>query len=173
MPEDIKRAICIGEAIVELARGADGRFALASSGDTFNAAIYLRTRPDILPDRIGVIGFSHGGTTTLWAAIGEAVPTSRGGRPFQAAVAYYPGCSGGTMVTPFATDMLILIGKDDDWTLADLCQKTVESRARQSHPPAIKVYRGAVHDFDRGGVPRPYLGHMIGGGPAMPRACWP
>src|SRR5674536_299954 len=36
-----KRVVCIGEAIVELARGADGRFALASSGDTFNTAIYL------------------------------------------------------------------------------------------------------------------------------------
>src|ERR1700687_2022657 len=36
-----KRAICIGEATVELARGGDGRFALASSGDTFNTAIYL------------------------------------------------------------------------------------------------------------------------------------
>ncbi len=41
MSEQSKRAICIGEAIVELARGADGRFALASSGDTFNTAIYL------------------------------------------------------------------------------------------------------------------------------------
>jgi 2-dehydro-3-deoxygluconokinase len=38
---EAKRAICVGEAIVELARGADGRFALASSGDTFNTAIYL------------------------------------------------------------------------------------------------------------------------------------
>jgi 2-dehydro-3-deoxygluconokinase len=38
---DNKRAVCIGEAIVELARGADGRFALTSSGDTFNTAIYL------------------------------------------------------------------------------------------------------------------------------------
>jgi 2-dehydro-3-deoxygluconokinase len=36
-----KRAICVGEAIVELARGADGRFALASGGDAFNTAIYL------------------------------------------------------------------------------------------------------------------------------------
>lgn len=41
MSESAKRAICIGEAIVELARGADGRYALASSGDTFNTAIYL------------------------------------------------------------------------------------------------------------------------------------
>jgi 2-dehydro-3-deoxygluconokinase len=41
MNEAAKGVICIGEAIVELARGADGRFALASSGDTFNTAIYL------------------------------------------------------------------------------------------------------------------------------------
>src|SRR5450631_656784 len=41
MIESVKRAVCIGEALVELARGADGRFALASSGDTFNTAIYL------------------------------------------------------------------------------------------------------------------------------------
>jgi 2-dehydro-3-deoxygluconokinase len=41
MSESAKRTNCIGEAIVELARGSDGRFALASSGDTFNTAIYL------------------------------------------------------------------------------------------------------------------------------------
>jgi len=41
MSDGSKRAICIGEAIVELARGADGRFALGSAGDAFNTAIYL------------------------------------------------------------------------------------------------------------------------------------
>jgi 2-dehydro-3-deoxygluconokinase len=41
MTAPAKRTICIGEAIVELARGGDGRFALASAGDTFNTAIYL------------------------------------------------------------------------------------------------------------------------------------
>jgi 2-dehydro-3-deoxygluconokinase len=34
-------AICIGEVLIELARGADGRFALACAGDTFNTAVYL------------------------------------------------------------------------------------------------------------------------------------
>ena len=41
MSGDIKRVVCVGEATIELARGGDGRFALASSGDTFNTAIYL------------------------------------------------------------------------------------------------------------------------------------
>ena len=138
---------------------------LLRAQDAFNAAIYLRTRADIQPERIGIMGFSHGGSTTLFAAIGENIPLDRGGRPFQAAVAYYPGCAGGTNTSPFATDVLILIGRDDDWTLADRCVKAVEARANQSHAPAIKVYPGAVHGFDYGGTPQPYLGHMIGGNP--------
>ena len=111
--------------------------------DAHNAATYLRTLPNIQADRIGIIGFSHGGGATLWAAIDERIPVDRGGRPFQAAVAYYPTCSGGKIVEPFATDVLILVGKDDDWTPADLCLKTVAARANQARPPAIKVYPGA------------------------------
>jgi 2-dehydro-3-deoxygluconokinase len=33
--------VCIGECMVELARGSDGRFGLAYGGDTFNTAVYL------------------------------------------------------------------------------------------------------------------------------------
>ena len=35
--------------------------------DAFNAATYLRTLPIIQPDRIGLVGFSHGGVTALFA----------------------------------------------------------------------------------------------------------
>jgi 2-dehydro-3-deoxygluconokinase len=41
MTETVKSIVCVGEATIELARGGDGRFALASSGDAFNTAIYL------------------------------------------------------------------------------------------------------------------------------------
>jgi 2-dehydro-3-deoxygluconokinase len=33
--------ICVGEVVIELARGGDGRFGLAFNGDTFNTAVYL------------------------------------------------------------------------------------------------------------------------------------
>ena len=33
--------ICIGEVMVELARGSDGRYGLGFGGDTFNTAVYL------------------------------------------------------------------------------------------------------------------------------------
>jgi len=41
MSEQKSAAVCVGEVLIELARGADGRFALASGGDTFNTAVYL------------------------------------------------------------------------------------------------------------------------------------
>jgi 2-dehydro-3-deoxygluconokinase len=41
MSQNGGRAICVGEVLMELARGADGRFALSCSGDAFNTAVYL------------------------------------------------------------------------------------------------------------------------------------
>jgi 2-dehydro-3-deoxygluconokinase len=35
------RAVAVGEAIVELVRGGDGRFGIGCAGDTFNVAVYL------------------------------------------------------------------------------------------------------------------------------------
>ena len=34
-------AVCVGEVMIELSRGGDGRFSTACGGDTFNTAIYL------------------------------------------------------------------------------------------------------------------------------------
>ena len=41
MSQEKSRVIAVGEALIELSRGADGRFAVACTGDTFNTAIYL------------------------------------------------------------------------------------------------------------------------------------
>jgi len=41
MSEPRTRAVCVGEVMIELLRGGDGRFAAACGGDTFNTAIYL------------------------------------------------------------------------------------------------------------------------------------
>ena len=41
MAEQNKRVITIGEVMVELARGSDGRFGMSCGGDTFNTAVYL------------------------------------------------------------------------------------------------------------------------------------
>jgi len=41
MAETKSRVICVGEVMIELARGTDGRFGLSFGGDTFNTAVYL------------------------------------------------------------------------------------------------------------------------------------
>jgi len=41
MSEQQRPTICVGEALIELVRGAEGRFTLACGGDAFNTAIYL------------------------------------------------------------------------------------------------------------------------------------
>src|SRR4051812_35835766 len=46
MAEQKSRVICVGEVMVELARGPDGRFGLSFGGDTFNTAVYL-ARADV------------------------------------------------------------------------------------------------------------------------------
>lgn len=152
-----QRSICNNPDLVPLrVRGQDAH----------NAATYLRTLPNIQADRIGIVGFSNGGGATLWAMIGVEIPVDRGARPFQAGVAYYPVCSGKALGGPYVTDLLILIGKDDTWTPADLCLGTVAARTKDPRPPAIKVYPGALHSFDLGTLPvvTP-SGHMVGGNP--------
>src|SRR5438128_566638 len=41
MSEQKNRVICVGEVMIEMARGNDSRFGIACGGDTFNTAVYL------------------------------------------------------------------------------------------------------------------------------------
>jgi len=41
MTDQKSRVVAVGEVMVELARGSDGRFGMACGGDTFNTAVYL------------------------------------------------------------------------------------------------------------------------------------
>jgi dienelactone hydrolase len=61
-----------------------------------------------------------------------------------------------------ASDLLILIGKDDTWTPASLCLKYLEEQSGFAHAPTIKVYPGAVHAFDSPFPPFFYMDHLNG-----------
>ena len=41
MADEKKRVVAIGEVMIEMARGGDGRYGAACGGDTFNTAVYL------------------------------------------------------------------------------------------------------------------------------------
>jgi dienelactone hydrolase len=130
--------------------------------DAHEAAQYLRGRADVRGDRIGVIGFSHGGWTVLKAVLAD--PTWLA--PFAAAVAFYPGCEAPR--APLITDTLILIG--DDWTPPRRCLAWRDSVRLAGGDVEIVVYPGALHGFDSHLAPHQYAGHRVGRDPAAAEA---
>ena len=128
--------------------------------DAYAALDYIRSLPYVDGQRVGLMGGSHGGSTTLAAMVapesgtGLLAPDRRAG--FAAAAALYPGCAlrlGGwradlTGVYRPAAALLILIGEKDDWTPAEPCRKLTEAARNAGYPVAIKIYPGAHHSFD-------------------------
>ncbi|HEX9143566.1 MAG TPA: dienelactone hydrolase family protein [Candidatus Binatia bacterium] len=139
--------------------------------DAYAALAYVRTLPYVDGKRIGIMGGSHGGSTTLASMVAaeqDSEPLAREKRAgFTAAVALYPGCAArmgdwrvvrqggaGGPITDYVgvykpvAPLLILIGENDDWTPAEPCRKLTEISRQAGYPVAIKVYPGAYHGFD-------------------------
>jgi dienelactone hydrolase len=106
--------------------------------DARDTAAFLRHQPYVDGKRIGVMGGSHGGTTTV---LSLAAPEPA----FRAGVALYPRCSAAGKGYHAAAPLLILAGEIDDWTPAEEC-RTLATTA--GAPIALKVYPGAHHSFD-------------------------
>lgn len=125
-------------------------------GDALGALQWLAAQPGIAGDRIALVGWSHGATTTLASidaadALVKAFRERPGTPPFfRAAVAFYPGCSVAARSDRWqpATAVRILIGAADDWTPAAPCE-ALGARARErAWPLETIVYPGAYHGFD-------------------------
>lgn len=118
--------------------------------DDANAALrWLQKQPWVKSDRVSVIGWSNGATTTLYAIREKASQPKSG---FRAAIALYPGCktllrSGWKSSVP----TLLLLGAADDWTPAKPCQEM--ATATDGRKPEVVTYQGAYHDFDRANFP--------------------
>jgi len=137
--------------------------------DALAAADYLRSRPDVQPGRIGLIGFSHGGWTVLKTVLARDAGVTVT-HPFAAAVAFYPGCQ--VPRSELLTDTLILIGDADDWTPASRCERWRDTVAKNDHTVELVMYPGALHAFDANNGPHAFAGHWIGGNPAAAEAAF-
>jgi dienelactone hydrolase len=120
--------------------------------DAHEALAYTRALPGVDGRRVGIMGGSHGGTTTLTAMMAperdsdSLAGDKRGG--FAAGVALYPRCLDAADVYRPLAPVLILIGAKDDWTPAEPCRKLAEAARAAGQPVAIKIYPGAHHSFD-------------------------
>jgi dienelactone hydrolase len=143
-----------GVCTVPVSQRTDVSF-MRRTRDAYAALAYLRTLPYVDARRVGIMGGSHGGSTTLATLstlVYEREPLAREKRAgFTAGVALYPGCAaprpGSDSYRPVAP-LLILIGERDDWTPAEPCRKLAETARAAGYPVTIKVYPGAHHSFD-------------------------
>jgi len=104
-------------------------------------------RTDVDPQRLGLRGWSNGGSTVL-AAINTRHPAVAAARVEAAfAVAFYPGCEA-ELERGFEsrTPLLLLVGEGDDWTPAAPCHEL--SSAARGARPEIEGYANAHHGFD-------------------------
>ena len=123
------------------------------------ALAYLRTRDDVIADRIALQGWSNGGSATL-AAMSVTTPARASLPPeggFRGALAFYPACAlKGQFddgLVPYAP-VRVHIGTADEEVNPTVCAElTVKSRARNGDV-AITFYPGATHDFDDPGANR-------------------
>ena len=115
--------------------------------DALGAVTYLADRSDVDAKRIGIVGWSNGGSAVL-AATNLRHPDVAAALVKPAfAVAFYPACTaelkrGYEPVGP----LLMLVGQADDWTPAASCRAL--ARAAAEPKPEIDVFAGAYHDFD-------------------------
>ncbi len=110
--------------------------------DADETLAYLRTLPYVDSKRIGVMGGSHGGATTL------ATMAQRPSNAFVAGVALYPSCNRWPEPYRSTAPLLILSGELDDWTPAAPCVQLADKASRAGSLVSIRVYAGAHHSFD-------------------------
>ena len=151
-----------------VSRSANGN---VRANDAYGALAALRTLPYVDGKRVGIMGGSHGGWTTLATmveSVGTLDPLAGAKRDgFASGIALYPSCTSrygnwvvqlqhGTrgpavgysgIYKPIAP-LLILIGEKDDWTPAEPCRQLADIARAAGHPVDIKIYPGAHHSFD-------------------------
>jgi dienelactone hydrolase len=126
--------------------------------DAEAALRFLVARADVDPKAVSLLGWSNGGSTTLYAVEPKHAPT---GVDFARAIAFYPGCRlplehGWKSRLP----LLLLIGAADDWTPAAPCQQLVDEAKARGESADIVVYANAYHDFDHPNLPVHEVKHL-------------
>jgi dienelactone hydrolase len=110
--------------------------------DAAGALVYLRTRPDVDGARIGLQGWSNGGSATL------ATMASSG---FAAAVAFYPACGlKGAFDAGYkpAAPVRVFMGTADEEVSPKRCEALVAASRAAGGDIGIELYAGATHGFD-------------------------
>lgn len=146
-----RRSVCL------VKRGEPSITPVTRRLDILGALAYAAARPGGDGARVALVGWSHGGSTTLASVNGKdpqiaqyyAAPGAP--TPFRVAVAFYPGCvvslRAGEKWQP-DIPLAIHTGELDDWTPAAACVQLGNAARTRAAPMTVTVYPGAYHGFD-------------------------
>jgi dienelactone hydrolase len=142
--------------------------------DALSSLEWLAARSDVDAARLGLLGWSNGGSTVLAATNERHKEAASADVKPAFAIAFYPGCESELRRGyETHTQLLMMVGELDDWTPADACRRLTEQAAGRK--PEFESYAGAFHGFDSGAplrvrtdVPNgvhPGKGVTVGGNP--------
>lgn len=120
------------------------------TGDAFAALARLAEHPRIDARRIGIMGFSKGGTVAVQTALARrAARALPEGPRFALHVAVYPGCtSHDYQPRTTGAPVLMLLGGADTYVGVAPCTEYAEKIRSAGGSVEVKVYPGAKHGFD-------------------------
>jgi dienelactone hydrolase len=115
--------------------------------DALAALTWLASQPAVDANKLGLLGWSNGGSTVLAATNGNHAVVRQAMHTAAFAIAYYPGCAA-DLERGYQTNtrLLMLLGESDDWTPAEPCLRLAESTTGVR--PEVVSYPGAFHGFD-------------------------
>ncbi len=132
--------------------------------DAYGALEYLQSQDFVIPDKIGLVGWSQGGGIVLLTVVSESVarPNPVPRHDFAVAAAFYPAlCNDRLQSKPFTEvapqswstniPLLVLHGKADNWTRPEPCAQFIGEAKARGNPVSIKLYPDAYHGFDAPG----------------------
>jgi len=143
-----------GRGLTEVCMSSRALLSVQRLPDAYGALRRLATHPRIDARRIALMGFSHGGSVTLFSATAWAkeVYGREASAAFAAFLPFYPGCNSDYPARrAVSAPLRIHIGELDDWTPAAPCRELVAMLKAGGFDADITVYPGAHHSFDNVG----------------------
>ncbi len=132
------RAVCQGFALWGSTRAADVWVSLN----------HLRQNPDVDPQRLALLGFSHGG----WAAL-DSLALAKPGQldGLRAVAVLYPYCGAAAshrVGWSAPLPVLMLLAGADRQVSRPACEDVARGQMQRGRPIELHVYAGASHAFD-------------------------